>query len=446
MAPEPYAYAPLPAPHQTLDRVVSTHGAGLTCRVADLYGYCEQGLWLAQGAATLAADGGVAPADEGPSNIMNRIPVDLSAYQGLVFWAMSSKATRLKVILENADTDVLGGRCGQTDASADKCGDAFSRQVSLTDTWKRYEVKFSDLSQEGWGHAAPSGKLDPRAAYIIGFQINGPQADTDPPVENTFWVDDIYFEKPAPGSGGLDAGRNSCLSGSDELIADFEKNSELHPADGRKSSFYVYGDSEGSFEPAKVESSVYPIDQESGNDQCSGAGSLHTKAVGFAGWGAAISTDFVPKNGDKKGTYDASRYRGVSFWAKARAPLSGVKVSFPDIYTDSGADPKSLNPGLTPCVFESGSKYNCSPYLVKFGDSDFPAYKNYQIDTTWKRFDILFADTQQDFYNPGFHTAEDKVDSTHLTSIAIQVSALYVNGRATPNDFEIWIDDVYFIK
>jgi hypothetical protein len=159
-----------------------------------------------------------------------------------------------------------------------------------------------------------------------------------------------------------------------------------------------------------------------------------------------MSADFVPKNGEKKGTYDASNYKGVSFWAKAGAPLKGVQVSFPDIYTDGGADPSTLDPGLTSCVFESGSKFNCSPYLVKFGDSDFPAYKDYQIDTTWKRFDIFFADTQQDFYSPGFHTAENKVDTKHLTAITIQVNALYVNGSATPNDFELWIDDVYFIK
>ena len=451
IAPDPYAYTLLPAPHQTMDRVTSTHGAGLTCRVADLYGYCEQGLWLAQGLAAPDADAGADPVDAGTSNLMNRIPVDLSAYQGLVFWAMSSKANRLKVIFENADTDALGGKCGQTDASADQCGDAFSRQVSLTDTWKRYEVKFSELSQDGWGHAAPSGKLDPRTVYLIGFQINGPQSSTALPVETAFWVDDIYLVKPVQDSGALDAAASdasggACLSGSDELIADFQEDSNLNPADGRRGAFSVEGDSKGSFDPAKVENSTYPIDQNSGNNQCSGAGSFHTKAVGFADWGASISADFMSKSGGKKGTYDASKYQGVSFWAKASAPLKGVQVSFPDIYTDGGADPSTLNPGLTSCVFESGSTFNCSPYLVKFGDSDFPAYKDYQIDTTWKRFDILFADTQQDFFSPGFHTAENKVDTKHLTAITIQVNALYVNGSATPNDFEIWIDDVYFIK
>lgn len=237
----------------------------------------------------------------------------------------------------------------------------------------------------------------------------------------------------------------SCIRGSDELIADFTDDNDLNPADGRAGGFDVYGDSKGSFEPAKVENEAYPIDMNNGS-QCSGPGAFHTKATGFSDWGAAIGADLMPKSGVKKGTYDASKYKGISFWAKTSAPLKGVQVRFPDIYTDGGADPSSLNPALGPCVFESGSPNNCSPYLVKFGDSDFPAYKDYQIDTTWKRFDIFFADAQQDFYNPGFHTAEDKVDSKHLTAMSIQVNLLYLGDIATANDFEIWIDDIYFIK
>ncbi len=326
MAPDPYAYAPLTAPHETMDGVISAHGAGLSCRVADLFGYCEQGLWLAQGPDAATLDAGADPAKAGTSNMANRIPVDLSAYQGLVFWAMSSTSTRLKVLVEDADTDALGGRCGQTGASDDQCGDAFSRQVSLTDNWKRYEVKFSELSQGGWGHIAPSGKLDPRTVYLIGFQINGPQSDTAPPVETTFWVDDIYLVQSASDSGppdaaGAEAGAGTCFSDFDDLIADFHEDNHLNPADSRKGGFDVYGDSKGRFEPAKVEDSAYPIDQDNGNGQCSGPDSFHTKAVGFADWGATIAADLMPSNGDKKGTYDASKYKGVSFWAKAALHL-----------------------------------------------------------------------------------------------------------------------------
>jgi hypothetical protein len=368
---------------------------------------------------------------------------------------MANQPTRLKFVVENADTDALAGRCGQSDASAEQCGDAFTRQVSLTPVWKRYEVKWSELHQDGWGHAAASGRLDARSIYIIGFQIDGPQDKAEAPVDADFWIDDVYLVQPVQDSqdGGIkndtstaDRAAKLCISGADELIADFQDDSRLNPADGRKGSFSVFGDSLGVFTPPKIENRAYPIDLESGNSQCSGPGSFHTKAVGFADWGASITADFMAKSGPSKGSYDASKYRGVSFWAKSSAPLKSVKVSFPDIFTDGGADPRTLDPSLTPCVFQSGSKFNCSPYLVKFGDSDFPAYKNYQIDTTWKRFDILFADTQQDFFNPGFHTAENKLDSKHLTSMAIQIGALYVNDKPTPNDFEIWIDDVAFIK
>jgi hypothetical protein len=240
----------------------------------------------------------------------------------------------------------------------------------------------------------------------------------------------------------------TCLANADDLIADFTTDNSLSPVDGRQGGFYVYGDSLGTFDPPVDPNSAYPIDSTTGNPYCSGPGSFHTKATGFGQWGAAVGTDFAarPEGGTYKGTYDASKYRGVSFWAKAGAPLEGVQVSFPDVYTDGEADPTALDPDVYPCVYTAGALNNCSPYLVKFGDPKFPAYQNYQIDTDWKRFDIMFADTQQDQYNPGFHTAANKLDVQHLTAMAIQVNAIYVNGSPTPNDFELWIDDVYFIE
>jgi hypothetical protein len=99
-------------------------------------------------------------------------------------------------------------------------------------------------------------------------------------------------------------------------------------------------------------------------------------------------------------------------------------------------------------VYQTGAPNNCSPYLVKLGDASFPApYPDYQIDTDWKRFDILFADTKQDQYNPaGSLTGGTQIEVAHLTSMAIQVNATYVGTTASPNDFEIWIDDVNFIR
>lgn len=236
---------------------------------------------------------------------------------------------------------------------------------------------------------------------------------------------------------------------SDDLIADFKTDNGLNPADGRQGGFYVYGDGLGTFDPPVDPNSAYPIDTTTGNPNGSGPGSFHTKATGFGTWGAAVGTDLAPRpeGGTYKGTYDASKYKGVSFWAKSAAPIAGgVQVGFPDVYTDAAANPTPLDPNVYPCVYTAGALNNCSPYLVKFGDAKFPAYQSYSIDTDWKRFDVMFADTQQDQYNQGFHTEADKLDVQHLTAIAIQVNAIYVSGAPTPNDFEIWVDDVNFIE
>jgi hypothetical protein len=271
--------------------------------------------------------------------------------------------------------------------------------------------------------------------------------------------------------GSGDAAVVQCIKVADDLIADFKTDNGLNPVDGRQGGFYVYGDGSlaGQFDPAVVKGQAYPTDTSTGNSACSGPGSFHVKASGWGVWGAALGADFMPKIltdalvgpdlQGYKGTYDASKYKGISFWAKASAPLTRVQVSFPDAYTDGGAtfeglpDASEAPNGLTSCVYAPDPTSQCSPYLVKFGSDAayFPAYQDYQIDTTWKRFEVLFADTRQDQYVKGFHASTDPVKSTrldtrHLTAMAIQVNANYVNNAASPNDFEIWVDDVNFIK
>jgi hypothetical protein len=243
-----------------------------------------------------------------------------------------------------------------------------------------------------------------------------------------------------------------CITIADDLIADFKTDNGLNPADGRTGGFYLYGDDSlaGKFDPPLVKNEAYPIDTTTGNPDCSGPGSFHTKATSWGVWGSALGTDFMAKDSaGMKGSYDASKYKGISFWAKSAAPVTRVQVSFPDIYTDGGASfagTDAADAGISQCVYAPDEKVKCSPYLVKFGDSAFPAYNDYQIDTTWKRFDVMFADTLQDQYNKGFHTAADKIDTAHLTAMAIQVNADFSTSPPTPNDYEIWIDDINFIK
>jgi hypothetical protein len=160
--------------------------------------------------------------------------------------------------------------------------------------------------------------------------------------------------------------------------------------------------------------------------------------------------------------YDASAYRGIAFWAKASAPLDGVQVSFPDIYTDNAAPPHDMPDPFDPtmnlcedcvCQYVPGFPNNCSPYLVQFGkkgdaaaDVLFSGYASYQVDTTWKRFQVLFVDTKQDPGNGGYHTMADRLTVDQLTAMAIQINADYSSGGAMARDFDLWIDDVTFIK
>ena len=235
------------------------------------------------------------------------------------------------------------------------------------------------------------------------------------------------------------------------LIADFSVDNGLAPVDGRQGGFYTYGDaSETSGTPLAVltppEGGPDPIDSTVGNACSSPLGSFHVTATGFVVWGAATGTNFVPLVGSTKGTYDATKYKGISFWAKATAPLTGVQVSFPDVWTDAAANPTPLNGAFYPCMYIAGAPNNCSPYLVKFGDPLFPAYMNTQIGTDWQRIDVLFADTQQDVDNGGQGSPNNLLDVGHLTSMAIQVNAIHnADSTVTANNFSLWIDDIFFL-
>jgi hypothetical protein len=267
-----------------------------------------------------------------------------------------------------------------------------------------------------------------------------------------------------PADGG-DSGLASNCPAAEDLISNFDVDNSIAPVDGRQGGWYTYGDPMGQFaNPA----TGYDIAATEGNASCSGPGSLHVKGTGFAMWGAATGVDWRPRPSDGDGgygdkmTYDASKYRGIAFWAKSSAPLDGVQVAFPDLYTDGASAPHDMpNPTGTGeplctdcrCIYNAASEYNCSPYLVQFGkkgdaaaDAVFSGYANYQITPTWQRFQVLFVDTKQDPGNGGYHPPADRLSADKLTAMAIQINADYSTGTAKARDFEIWIDDVSFIK
>jgi len=267
---------------------------------------------------------------------------------------------------------------------------------------------------------------------------------------------------PVDAAGGGDGPNAGCPSNPEDLISDFESDNSLAAVGGRQGGWYTYGDMVGAFDRP----SGYNID--TGNPNCSPVGALHVKGTGFAMWGAATGVDWKPRPTGADGgplakvTYDASAYRGIAFWAKADKVLDGVQVGFPDLYTDHLApnhdmpDPVDASMFLCMdcvCEYAPGFPNNCSPYLVQFGkkgdaaaDVVFSGYSGVQLDTTWKRFQVLFVDAKQDPGNGGYHTSTDRLDVAHLTAMAIQINADYSTGLPQANNFEIWIDDVSFIR
>jgi hypothetical protein len=260
-----------------------------------------------------------------------------------------------------------------------------------------------------------------------------------------------------PTDGGGDALVSKCPVEPD-LISDFTLDTGVKQFDGRQGGWYTYGDKNGFGELDPPEGRGTTIELSEGNQACSGPGSFHVTAMKFTDWGAALGTDFklpvlTDGGGTAKDTYDASQYKGIAFWAKAAAPIKLMQVKFLDPYTEL----PSILPLEQRCAYGATLPNNCSPYLVKFGygrvgddlvaaQADFPKYVDYVVDTTWKRFEILFADAKQDRFNPGQKSPGDKLDVTKLEGMAIQVNADRTDGGHMANDFEIWLDDVAFIK
>jgi hypothetical protein len=287
--------------------------------------------------------------------------------------------------------------------------------------------------------------------FLVGVILSAAGCSTAPAVVTP--RNDASTDAPTDASTGP-----VCPTVADDMISSFTTDNGVN-GDGKMGGWYTYGDISGRGTLTPAEGGGVIPDLTMGNTSCSNVGSLHVTATGFVDWGAATGTDFMPKVQNDggavgKGTYDASRYRGVSFWAKSAAPVRFVQVSFKDPYSDL---PSVLPDRASHCVFDSTMPTrNCSPFLVKFGygyvgsdpsvATDYPAYVNYKIDETWKRFEVLFADTKQDRNNPGIKPPGGALDLAHLTGMSIQVNSDHATTPPTANDFEIWIDDVTFIR
>jgi|GEM_PF-1760859 len=133
----------------------------------------------------------------------------------------------------------------------------------------------------------------------------------------------------------------------------------------------------------------------------------HVKGGGFSDWGADLWFGLGSP-------YDASKYTGISFWARVDAGTTSVlRIAFPDkdTFPDGGICQTNVT-GPTQCFDHYGARKT--------------------LGTTWQKYTVSFKEITQD----GWGLQGSSFDPSSLYEVLFQIP---VNAT-----FSIWIDDVAF--
>jgi endoglucanase len=172
----------------------------------------------------------------------------------------------------------------------------------------------------------------------------------------------------APGaqvSGSGSAALKECGPGG--VIDDFEdNNNQNNVVDGRGGYWYTYVDKVGStvWPEAGEQGGTFTPSEGGNNSKFAGEvkGKIGTAAIVYG----ALGMNFV----DPKGSYDGSKYEGITFFAKRASNSTGkVRLKVPDVSTDA----------------EGGI---CSECFNDFGT-------DLNLTEQWQRFVIPFHDMKQ---------------------------------------------------
>jgi endoglucanase len=186
-----------------------------------------------------------------------------------------------------------------------------------------------------------------------------------------------------------------------------DNNNQVIVQDGRSGYMYTFVDTEGSTitPTAGAQGGVFQVSPGGANGSQYAVrmtGSIGQANVVFAGMGM----NFV----DPKGPYDASKYKGISFWAKkspGTTPMVRLKVP------DKNTDPDG---GV------------CSACFNDFG-------RDLNLTDEWTEYVIPFFTMSQ---LPGWGSPHvSSIDSKGLYAIQFQVNE---KGQK----YDIWVDDVAF--
>jgi endoglucanase len=211
--------------------------------------------------------------------------------------------------------------------------------------------------------------------------------------------------RPPPGGGAGAAGpppASACAQ--DALIEDAEDgDNQILVRGGRGGYLYTFKDGAGTVVEPAAQFATAAGGAETPGQALRFHGTVAKGQSVYAGLGLSFT--------DPKAPYDASRYRGIAFYAR-RAPgsTSAVRLKVPDVSTDPDG-------GV------------CSECFNDFG-------VDFQVGEAWTRYEVSFADLKQ---GSGWgQPRPPSIDPRRLYSVQWQVTT---SGAS----FDIWIDDVSFI-
>ncbi|WP_437961232.1 hypothetical protein WME76_17420 [Sorangium sp. So ce119] len=181
---------------------------------------------------------------------------------------------------------------------------------------------------------------------------------------------------------------------------------EVNP---RRGYWYVANDANGLQNPAAGDFYMSELELPRGDSTWA----VNVDAdEGFTSWGALFGVRLNTDEAGTEGLYDASGFRGISFWAYAE---SG---SYARMIVDA-ADVQTWEDGGI-----CGTKGTCDDHFRMI----------VALTPCWKYYEVPFADLKQTGWGEKF----EAVDVTQLWAIQFRFNA--------KQQFNVWVDDVAFYK
>jgi hypothetical protein len=154
-------------------------------RCESTYALCMSGKNFTTWGAGMGTD--FAPTSGGMGAGMKQT-YDASAYTGVAFWAKSNTpSVAVRIGFKDKNTAPEGGVCDMAATSgAEACNDDWGKGLTFTSEWQPFTVKWSDLTQAGWGKAFTQFQV--ASVYSIQFQVSQG-------VDFDLCIDDLAFTR-----------------------------------------------------------------------------------------------------------------------------------------------------------------------------------------------------------------------------------------------------------